>query len=400
VDIIRYARAALGTIDYAKRKLLAERRVQLQEFMASSARHSFPRVAAPRVSIVILAYNHAYHTLQCLLSVLDMVDSQTEVIVFDNGSSDETAELLKRFDNLVIGSIKDNVGFVRGMNAATKYAKGKYMALLNNDARLISGSIAKAADAFEATPSCGYMGFRVMHANGGLQEAGCMIFQDGTTSCYLRYHSHHDPRALFRRDVDFCSGVFFIVEREIFTKMGGFDEYYVPAYYEETDLCMRLRQSGLRCVYYPNFLVEHFEFGSGSSSNAARTLISKNRTKFLNRWLTKLVEQGFTEKWMPGHVERAALRLQPRPHRLVVLVYEDFDAELIRERVKQPGSLTIALMQASSKQVLEVIEQTDMVTEIINIKGKRELQRLISGDQRKFEKVEILGKAKEEIGGH
>ncbi len=399
MDLIRYARAALGTIDYAKRKLLAKRKAQLQEFMASGVRHSFPRVDAPRLSIVILAYNHAYHTLQCLLSVLDMVDGETEVIVFDNGSSDETAEMLKRFDNLVIGSIKDNLGFVRGMNAATKYAKGKYMALLNNDARLISGSLSKAVDAFEATPSCGYMGFRIMHANGGLQEAGCVIFQDGTTSCYLRYHSHNNPRALFRRDVDFCSGVFFIVEAETFRKMGGFDEYYVPAYYEETDLCMRLRKAGLRCVYYPNFLVEHFEFGSGSSSAAARALISKNRTKFLDRWLTTLVEQGFAAKWLPSNIEKAALRLQPRPRQLLVVRHDDVQIELIKDRARQPGSFIVALLGASPHQVLEITNATDMVLEVIGFKNGKALQRFLTGRRRTFESVEGLGKAKPEIAG-
>ncbi|MEO6607064.1 MAG: glycosyltransferase [Aestuariivirga sp.] len=382
-----YLKAALGTVDYSKRRLVAHRKAQLTEFLGSNQRPSFPKTTAPRVSIVILAYNHAYHTLQCLLSVLPMVEEQMEVIVFDNGSSDETALMLKRFDNLVVHTVRDNLGFVGGMNAASKHARAKFIAMLNNDARLMTGSLHKALDTFEATPSCGYMGFRIAHANGGLQEAGCLIFQNGTTSCYLRYEKEDDPRALFMRDVDFCSGVFFILEREVFHRLGGFDDYYAPAYYEETDLCMRLRREGLRCIYYPNLLVEHFEFGSGATSRSARAMIKRNLGKFLDRWSSTLMSQGFAQKYQVAGNERAALRLQPKPRRLLVVDKADFDVSAIEEFRRQGGTLTIYLLNANASQVSETIKKLDMSAECTGGKSKRDLERFMQKRQGTFEEI-------------
>jgi GT2 family glycosyltransferase len=110
-----------------------------------------------------------------------------------------------------------------------------------------------------------------------------MIYSNGKTNGYLRHHSVDDPRALIMRDVDYCSGVFLIFKKANFLELGGFDERYYPAYYEDTDFCMRLQKSGLRCIYNPELLVEHFEFGSAVSFSK-RAMIKRNRHVFMEKW--------------------------------------------------------------------------------------------------------------------
>ncbi|HEY5363268.1 MAG TPA: hypothetical protein VIJ49_03635 [Aestuariivirga sp.] len=73
------------------------------------------------------------------------------------------------------------------------------------------------------------MGARVRHVSGGLQEAGCIIYQDGTPNGYLRYEREDDLRALFQRDVDYCPGVFAIITQRQYEVLGGVGEAYAPS---------------------------------------------------------------------------------------------------------------------------------------------------------------------------
>jgi len=93
---------------------------------------------------------------------------------------------------------------------------------------------------------------------------------------------------MFRRDVDYCSGAFLLTKRELFVQNGGFDPDYSPAYYEETDYCVKLWESGRRVVYDPNAIIFHYEFASSSSPSEAIDLQVSNRTTFVkkhSRWL-------------------------------------------------------------------------------------------------------------------
>ena len=187
---------------------LALRKRRLKAFLKSDRKHVFPPSPKPRMSFIIPVYNGAHHTLECLLSILRVADASYEVIIVDDGCKDDTATLLARFENVILHRNTQNLGFLRSVNAGAKLAKGQYLVLINNDARLVEGSLNRALDQFEAEENCGLMGARVRHVSGGLQEAGCMIYQNGTTNGYLRYQPEDDLRALFKRDVDYCSGVF------------------------------------------------------------------------------------------------------------------------------------------------------------------------------------------------
>ena len=308
----------LPLIGKSRLRSLLTRRFErdLQAFLKSGQQIRFKPVNKPDVSVIIPVFNSAHHTLRCLLSLVAERNVSLEVIVFDNASNDATAELLQRCENLVVINSPENLGFVGAINAAAKHAHGRFLLMLNNDATILSGSIRDATEVFNTETNVGAVGARIRLATGHIQEAGSIIFQDGTTDGYLRNKRTEDPTAMYMRDVDFCSGVFLAVERRQFAALGGLDEIFAPGYYEETDLCMRLRAQGLRIIYNPAILIEHFEFGSLPSATAFKTM-AEHRLIFLKRWQVILNSEGYRKRGSAA--ENASRRLIPRPRLLLIL---------------------------------------------------------------------------------
>lgn len=206
VKLASYILAAAGTTGLAKVPALALRRRKFRAFLKGGELLIFSVASSPRISFIIPVFNGAYHTLECMLSILRLADCTYEVIVVDDGFNDETSEVPRRFQNVRIHKNSKNIGFLRSVNAGPKLARGEHLVFINNDARLVEGSINDAIGAYESEKDCGLIRVRVRHVSGGLQEAGCIIYQDGTTNGYSRYQRDDDVRALFQRDVDYCSG--------------------------------------------------------------------------------------------------------------------------------------------------------------------------------------------------
>lgn len=247
-------------------------RAELEAFLAGGERLVLPTSDTPVVSIIMVLFNQAELTFECLRSLTQALDLPTEVILVDNASTDLTAELLGRVDGATVRPNAENLHFLRGVNEAAALARGRYLLLLNNDTRLEAGSIAAAAARLEAEPDLGAVGGRIILLDGSLQEAGSIIWSDGSCQGYGRGRDPWAPEFQFRRDVDYCSGAFLMLPRSLFEALGRFDMAFAPAYYEETDLCMRIRREGLRIGYEPRVRLSHFEFGSSSSSQAALDL--------------------------------------------------------------------------------------------------------------------------------
>ena len=310
----------------------------LQAFLQSGQKIKFNAVAKPDVSVIIPVFNSAHHTYRCLQSLVAEANVSLEVIIFDNASTDATTELLQRCENITVVRSAQNLGFVGAVNAAAKHAHGRFMLILNNDATILSGSIRDATEIFDTEPNVGAVGPRIKLATGHVQEAGSIIFQDGKTDGYLRNKKTDHPSGMYMRDVDFCSGVFFLMERSQFANVGGLDEAFAPAYYEDTDLCMKLRARGLRIIYNPSILVEHFEFGS-QPSVAAFAAIAKRRPIFLRKWQATLDSEGYCKSKVPNEI--ASRRLVARP-RLLLILDRCSPEEL-------PGSIQLSIQSAIGK---------------------------------------------------
>ena len=243
----------------------------------------------------MVLYNRAELTLECLYSILRSGCDSYEVVIVDNASTDKTPSLLKQITGLQIIQNETNFHFLRGCNQAVKRAKGKYVLLLNNDAQLVAGSISSALSTLKSSDDIGAVGGKIVLPDGSLQEAGSIIWQDGTCVGYGRGDCPSAPAYMYRRDVDYCSGAFLLTKRDLFLENGGFDEDYSPAYYEETDYCVRLWEKGKRVVYDPHAIIFHYEFASSSSQSSAIDLQVSHRKIFANKHRTWLQSQPATE---------------------------------------------------------------------------------------------------------
>jgi GT2 family glycosyltransferase len=262
-------------------------KARLDQFKSDKSWLRFSEVSKPKVSIIIVLFNKAYFTLRCLESLLYVDksgdDPLFEVVIYDNGSTDETVHLLNRIENVTIVRNNENVGFLRAVNEAARHVHGDQILLLNNDTEVFRGSIKAALLSLLRSPDIGAVGGRLVFPSGAIQEAGSIVFKDGSCLGYGRGLHAYDGRVMFRRYVDYCSGAFLLFNTKIFRKLGGLDEAYAPAYYEETDFCARLASIGLRVLYEPNALVLHYEFGSSSGKSQALFLQRKNRAIFQSK---------------------------------------------------------------------------------------------------------------------
>ena len=265
------------------RKLLlrAKRKEGLTRYFEEKKRLSFVCADKPKVSILLVLWNQAELTLACLEALQTQADGTWEILIIDNASTDKTRDLLDTIDGARIVYNEENIGFLKAVNLGALQANGEYLLLLNNDAVPHEGSISQAVRTIESSQDVGAVGGRVILPNGLLQEAGSIVWRDGTCLGYARNCAPEDNSVMFMRDVDYCSGVFLLTKTQLFRDMGGFDLRYVPAYYEESDYCIRLWKSGFRVVYDPFVVLDHYEFGSSSTSDDAMRLMKINQLKFL-----------------------------------------------------------------------------------------------------------------------
>jgi GT2 family glycosyltransferase/SAM-dependent methyltransferase len=256
---------------------------ELARFLKDGHELRLPTAEAPRVSIVIVLHNQAELTFKCLASLVEAIDAPCEVLLIDNASTDATAALLARVRGARVLPQNENLHFLRAANLGATHARGEHLLFLNNDAQLKPGSIRAALALLDGRERVGAVGGKVVLMNGRLQEAGSIVWADGSCSGYGRGEDPDDAVFQFRREVDYCSGAFLMVRRALFEALGGFDPAYAPAYYEETDFCMRLHQAGHAVVYEPQVEILHYEFGSSESEQTAVGLMQAHRAVFVAR---------------------------------------------------------------------------------------------------------------------
>lgn len=258
-------------------------KTRFSAFLASSKRFKFAYSEKPLLSIVLVLFNKAHFTFGCLESLyLCLAESAFpyEIVILDNGSTDLTHELLKRCDNLRVRLSEKNLGFLQGVNLASDLTRGEFLLLLNNDTQVPFGTLENALKIISGSRDVGAVGARLILPSWTLQEAGSIIWNDGSCLGYCRGRDPDSFEANFRRDVDYCSGAFLLTRMDVFKEFGGFNPIYAPAYYEETDYCLRLWESGRRVVYDPSVVIFHFEFASASARTAATAQQADNQKKF------------------------------------------------------------------------------------------------------------------------
>ena len=222
---------------------------------ASSSPH------APCVSIVIPCVDQEQVTAECLQSIANGRPAafDIEVIVADNGSSDRMYRAVAEHPGIRSLRLEQNIGFGPACNEAAKAARGEFLFFLNNDAQLAPGCLEALVAVMreDASADIGIVGPKLLSFDGRLQEAGCLLNADGTGSLIGWTRDPEAPRYNYRRAVEHVSGAAILMRRALFEEVGGFDPAYAPAYCEDADLSLRLRQRGLAIVYEPAAVVAH-----------------------------------------------------------------------------------------------------------------------------------------------
>ncbi len=260
----------------------------------------FNEPSFPMTSIVIPVYNKVSYTEACLEQLGKTLphNFKGEVIVVDDASSDETPAVLERLAELdgrirVLRNSK-NSGFIGSCNRGAEAASGEILIFLNNDTLPLPGWLPPLLRVLRDKPDAGAVGGKLVYPDGSLQEAGGVLFSDGS-ACNFGKHDKAANAALynFLREVDYCSGALLATRRELFMEAGGFDTRFEPAYYEDTDYCFGLRQKGYRVYYQPESVIVHFEgASSGTDVNAGvKSYQAVNRTKFVEKWSEELKHQ-------------------------------------------------------------------------------------------------------------
>ena len=224
---------------------------------------------APIASIVIPVYNEFPRTVACLRALAEHPPTtRFEVIVVDDGCSDETVTAVPQIAGVRYHRRAQNGGFIAACNDGASLARGEYLIFLNNDTIPQPGWLDALIGTFAEHTDVGLVGAQLLYPDGRLQEAGGVVFDDGSGWNYGRFESPEDPRFAYLRDCDYASGAAIAITRALFAACGGFDTRYAPAYYEDTDLAFAVRAAGKRVIYQPAARVIHAEGGTaGTDTN-------------------------------------------------------------------------------------------------------------------------------------
>lgn len=257
-------------------------------------RISLPLTEDPEVSIIIPVHNQWRFTHPCIDSIVHHTSGVAyEVILVDNASTDRTRTIEGSISGLRILRLRENRGFVEACNAGVQIAHGDKILFLNNDVTVTCGWLEALIAVSRARPNWGAVGAKLLFPNGTLQEAGGIVWRDGSAWNYGRFDDPERPEYNYVREVDYCSAAALLVRREAFEKVGGLDPDYSPGYWEDTDLCFALRDAGYSVWYQPTSVVFHYE-GASSGTDEAKGMKRfqiLNSDRFRKKWAEQLSRQ-------------------------------------------------------------------------------------------------------------
>ena len=250
-----------------------------------------PAPGEPEVSIIVPIYaptfQHLEMTERCLLSLARHEHRASfEMIAMDDASPVDSGDLYRRCPGIRYFRNSENQGFIGTSNRGATLARGKYVLFLNNNSEVLPGWLDRLVETFETVTDAGLVGSKLLLPDGRLQEASGIVGQDGSAWNYGRGDDPNKPEYNYLRPVDYCSGASIILPRHLWDTLGGFDEHYLPAYGEDSDLAFRVREAGYKVLYQPFSAVIHYE--GSSHGGAAEAHKATNSRKLFERWKSVL----------------------------------------------------------------------------------------------------------------
>jgi GT2 family glycosyltransferase/glycosyltransferase involved in cell wall biosynthesis len=254
----------------------------------------------PSASVIIPTYNAARLLDDCLTQTVATLPAglPVEIIVVDDASTDETPAVLRRWTErearVKVVRNEQNLRFLRACNRGARAATGDVLVFLNNDTLPQPGWLPPLLRLLVEHPAAGAAGGKLIYPDGRLQEAGGVIFADGSGWNVGRGDARTEHFLFdYVREVDYCSGALLATWRQLFLEEGGFDERFVPMYYEDTDYCFSLRAKGRKVYYQPASVVIHREGGTAGTdiTQGVKAYQAVNRERFLEKWGAVLAER-------------------------------------------------------------------------------------------------------------
>lgn len=249
------------------------------------------------ISLIIISYNTCGLTLECLHSVFSNIrfpKSEFEVIVFDNASTDGSADAIEELfgNRLTLIKSDTNIGFAAGNNAATEKVTSDYILLLNPDTLVLNNAIDNIYSFAELNPSAKLWGGRTLFADHSLNPGSCwsrqtlwsLVCQVMGFSSLFRRSSIFNPEGIGgwdregERYVDIISGCFLLIKREFWIKLSGFSPDYFM-YGEDADLCLRAKKFGAKPLISSTATIVHY--GGASEKVRADKLVRLIKAKAL-----------------------------------------------------------------------------------------------------------------------
>jgi len=250
-------------------------------------------MTTPALSIIVVSYNTREMTLACLRSVFQQTrDTPFELLVIDNQSSDGSADAIEAEfgGRLTLVRSDDNLGFARANNVLARQARGTYLLLLNPDTVVLDGAIDRLMAFAARRPQAGIWGGRTLFGDRSLNPTSCwrrqtlwsLVCHATGLSAVFRRSTLFNPEGMgswkrdSEREVDIVTGCFFLIERSLWERLGGFDPAFFM-YGEEADLCLRARALGARPRMTPTAEIVHY--GGASERVKADKLVRLLRAK-------------------------------------------------------------------------------------------------------------------------
>ena len=255
----------------------------------------YAQKAALDVSILIVSFNTRDVLRECLGTVMRECELfQSEILVVDNGSTDGSPQMVREeFPTVRVIETGSNLGFGAANNVALRESTGRYFVLLNSDAFFAPGALALAVRHMDETPDCALGGCRLVGRDGSWQPSSrCFHSVLGDAIVLTGLAAKYPKSKLFGRfdrtwadellpsKVDWVPGAFSIVRPSALAQVGAFDPAFF-LYYEEVDLCLRLKRAGLKVWYWPDIVVTHI---GGESSRTLKSLEFSSRAAQVVLW--------------------------------------------------------------------------------------------------------------------
>jgi O-antigen biosynthesis protein len=246
-----------------------------------------PEFDNPQVSLIIPLHAQAELTRACLRSIREHTSRVSyEVIIVDDAADAETRRLLDGVSGATILRNEENLGYLRSMNRGASVARGEWLVLFNNDTEVTRGWLSSLLACANSAADVGVVTPKFIYPDGSLNEAGGIIWRDGTGVNYGRGDSPDRYQYEYRRETDYGSAAALMVSAELWKETGGFSELYLPMYYEDTDLCFEARERGLRVLYEPEAVVVHIEGATAGRDpkSGHKRFQEENRHRFVAKW--------------------------------------------------------------------------------------------------------------------